>query len=177
MNFMYSSASSGDTESVLPAFRQTMRPNPCLATRSVAATPKRRPRMRSKGVGEPPRRTWPSTVTAISLVEHFAKRVAEGTGDTAAHGPHEAVQAVENTDDSHAMFVNRSTNHGSLDRIAARRTTSPVDNANSSYRFHKTPAKRTKNCTRGMADVTQRIRIVLGNKANRGKVGPWGEPR
>ena len=45
------------------------------------------------------------------LVEHFAKPPT---------GHMRPSQAVENTDDSHAMFVNRSTNNGALDRIAAR---------------------------------------------------------
>lgn len=50
MNFIFSKASSKDTESILPAFRQTMRANSCFATRSVAATPKGVPSILSSGL-------------------------------------------------------------------------------------------------------------------------------
>jgi len=51
---------------------QTHLPNPAWAIRSPAATPKRVPRMRSKGVGEPPRWMCPSTLTRASLLAAMA---------------------------------------------------------------------------------------------------------
>ena len=41
-------------------------PNRCWSTRSAAFNPNRVASTRSRGVGEPPRWTWPSTVTRVS---------------------------------------------------------------------------------------------------------------
>src|SRR5213595_1846283 len=65
-------ASAMSTASMRPLRKQTIFPKLPWAIRSTAATPKRVPRMRSNGVGEPPRWMCPSTLTRTSLLASVA---------------------------------------------------------------------------------------------------------
>ena len=67
-----------DTEEMVLPFRHTILPNWRWATSPAAATPKRVLRMRSRGLGDPPRWMWPRTVTRTSRpVYQLAHHVAD----------------------------------------------------------------------------------------------------
>ena len=76
-------ASSSVTSTTAVPRRATIRPNPPLAARSAAATPRRDPSTRSAAVGVPPRCRWPSTVTRDSNPGELLEARGDERGDAA----------------------------------------------------------------------------------------------
>lgn len=100
-----------------------MRPNCPLATKSVAATPKRVPIATIGG-------TKNCAAAGQNAADGFFREFL------GALGPDESIKAVADADDAHAVLVDGGANNGANHGVESGSIAAAVDDTDRAHRFH-----------------------------------------